>query len=148
MKNIYTTIYTKEQGRLDLNLEERNNFNKGIYHRDDGPAVSCYHEDGSVEREFYYINNKWHRTDGPAQVWYYKTGSVSSEHYYINNKRHRIDGPASIWYRKDKCIEREFYYINDKCYIKEDYYDLINEMKSLPKSLRLVHELWWVKELI
>ena len=121
MKNIQVTVYTKKRGRIDLNLEELNNFNfkTVIYHRIDGPAIIWYNQDGSVECEYYHVNNKRHRLDGPAQIWYHEDGSVKDGFYYINNKEYK----------------------------KEDYDNLINEMKALPKSLRLVHELWWVREL-
>ena len=121
MKNMKVTIYTKEQGSFDLTQEEWCNF--------DFNTVTI------------------HRIDSPAMIWYDKDGSVWREYYYINDKCHRIDGPAIIWYDKDGSVRREYYYINNKPYNKEDYYNLINEMKALPKSLRLVHELWWVREL-
>jgi len=149
MKNVYVTVYTKEQGRLDLNKQEYNNFNfeSVIKHRTDGPAVIYYYENGSVWHESYYINNKLHKEDGPAAIWYYRYGSVWREYYYINDKCHRIDGPAAIWYYKDGSVESEEYYINGKKYKKEDYDNLINEIKALPKSLRLIHKDWWVREL-
>jgi len=149
MKNIYYKLYTKEHGRFDLTLEEFYNFDliTRICHRTDGPACIYYYKDGSVSREFYYINNKVHRTDGPALIWYNQDGSVSSKHYYINDKRHRLDGPACIYYHEYGSVRCEEYYINHKPYNKEDYYNLINEMKALPKTLKLVHEDWWVREL-
>jgi len=150
MKNIHITIYTKEHGKLDLTSEEMNHFNfdKVTRHRTDGPAVIYYYEDGSVEREYYFINNKRHRTDGFAAIWYYQDGSVLCEYYYINEKHHRLDGPSIIYYyNQDGSINSEYYYINNTCYSKEEYDNLINEMKALPKSLRLIHELWWVREL-
>ena len=177
MKNICMTIYTKEQGKIYLTKKEQNNFNFNTVtcHRTDGPAIIWYNQNGSVWRESYYINNKLHRTDGPAIIYYYENGSIDNEYYYINNKLHKIDGPTIIWYYKDGSVGREEYYINnkrhrtdgpavifynkngialsedyyitDKYYDKEDYDNLINEMKALPKSLRLTHELWWVREL-
>jgi len=121
MKNIQVTVYTKEHGCLDLTLEEYNNFDfdKVIYHR----------------------------TDGPAVVYYYANGSIESEHYFINNQRHRIDYPALIYHYLDERSLREYYYLDHKPYTKEDYYNLINKMKALPKSLRLTHKEQWVREL-
>ena len=121
MNNIYITVYTKESGRFDLTYKEYINF--------DFDKVIC------------------HRIDGPASIWYYKDGSVWRESYYIHNQSHRIDDPAVIWYHSNGSILDTRYYINDKCYIKEEYDNLINEMKALPKSLKLVHEDWWVREL-
>jgi len=121
MKNISVTIYTKEHGRLDLTYEEYLTF------------------------DFDKVTR--HRTDSPASIWYYQDGSIEREYYFINDKMHRIDGPAESWYDKDGSIEREYYYINNKFYNKEDYDNLINEMKSLPKSLKLTHQEQWVREL-
>jgi len=177
MKNIKVTIYTKEMGRVDLNKQEYHDFdfdsvikhrlnspaaiwyyedgsiNSEFYyindkiHRLDGPACIYYYENGSINSKYYYINNELHKTDGPSVIWYNQYGNFSSKHYYINNKIHRIDGPAIIWYNQDGSVWREEYYINYTSYNKEDYDNLINEMKALPKSLKLVHEDWWVREL-
>ena len=121
MKNIHVTIYTKETGRLDLTIEEYKNF------------------------DFYKVI--YHRLDGPAVIYYYTTENVECVFYYNNDQRHRTNGPAIIYYYPDGRVKREYYYINNHPYKKEDYYNLINEMKSLPESLRLTHELWWVREL-
>ena len=119
---MFITIYTKKHGRFDLTKEEWcNNF------------------------PLYKVT--FHRTDGPAIIYYYKNRNVWREYYYINDKRHRIDGPCEIYYCEDGSLKGEFYYIDDENYKKEDYYNLINEIKALPKSLRLTHELWWVREL-
>ena len=121
MTNIRVTIYTQDKGRLDLTQRDYMNFN--------------------------FDNIIYHRTDSPAEIWYRKDGSVECERYYMNGNYHRTDGPAVIWYYQDGSIDLEFYYINNEYYNKEDYYNLINGMKALPKSLRLTHELWWVREL-
>jgi len=121
VKNIKVTIYTKGIGRVDLHEQEYHDFDfdSVIKHRTDGPAVIWYYEDGSVWREHYCVNHKYHRLDGPAMIYYYAGGSVNYSDYYINNKS----------------------------YNKEEYDNLINEMKALPKSLKLIHEDWWVREL-
>ena len=121
MTNIRLTIYTQDKGRLDLTQEECHNFtlNTVTLHRTNSPAVIRYHKDGSIRCKLYYINDKLHRLDGPSIIWYYQ---------YVG-------------------VDREYYFINNKFYKKEDYYNLINEMKALPKTLKLVHEDWWVREL-
>jgi len=75
---------------------------------------TTYNKNGTIESEFYYLNDKRHREDGPASIWYYKNGTIESEDYFLNNKLHREDGPADIWYYGDGTIEREFYYLNNK----------------------------------
>jgi len=115
------TIYTKEKGCINCTESEYYNF--------DLNTITL------------------HRSDNPAVIWYYNDWTIDGEMYYINNCKHRIDGPAVIWYHPDGSIWDTRYYINDTCYYKEEYDNLINEMKALPKSLKLVHELWWVREL-
>ncbi len=66
-------------------VEYRNENNQ--LHRTDGPAVVCYYENGQVQRESYYLDDKLHRTDGPSDVWYFKNGQVSSEHYHFNGQK-------------------------------------------------------------
>ena len=87
---------------------------KNKLHREYGPAIINYNEDGSVSYEEYYINNELHREDGPAIIHYYDNGSIESEEYYFNSQRHREDGPAFIKYYKNGSIQLEEYYINGK----------------------------------
>lgn len=61
--------------------------NKGMFHREDGPAV--IHADGT---EYWYRNGKLYRENGPSIVDIY-----GSKYWYLNNKLHRVDGPAVIW---------------------------------------------------
>jgi len=76
---------------------------------------------------------------------------LNKEEYYNFNYKtvtfHRTDGPASIYYHPNRNVRCEYYYIDDENYKKEDYDNLINEMKALPKSLKLIHKDWWVRDL-
>lgn len=73
--------------------------NKGLYHRENGPAIE--YSDGV---KFWYKHGVYHREDGPAK-WY------SENHYawYYEGELHRLDGPAvvysngsSYWYKNGK----------------------------------------------
>ena len=76
--------------------------------------------DGSwVERYYIKGTNKLHREDGPAIIHYYENGNIEEEYYFINGKSHREDGPADIWYDKNGNIQSEWYYINNKEVTKE-----------------------------
>ena len=163
--SIYTICYTK-QGVQCFTMTQW--YNRTVldffFHREDGPAwinkkgEMSYYINNTIHREDgpaiirttfkkWMMNGKCHRTDGPACIWRHNNNHPSRELYYINDNRHRIDGPAEIWYKEDGTIEGEFYYINGKEYRKEDYHNLINEMKALPKSLKLTHQEQWVREL-
>lgn len=39
---------------------------KNCYHRENGPAVICYNEDGSITAKVYYYDGRIHRVDGEA----------------------------------------------------------------------------------
>jgi antitoxin component YwqK of YwqJK toxin-antitoxin module len=83
-------------------------------HREDGPAVLNWYENGNVMREHYCIEGKLHREDGPAQRYYYEDGSIKWEAWCVNGQIHRLDGPAFILYREDRSVEKEEYFVNDK----------------------------------
>ena len=58
----------------------------GKYHREDGPAMILYYENGNKEREQWSNNDKCHREYKPAQTWYNKDGSIALVRYWINGK--------------------------------------------------------------
>lgn len=83
------------------------NYTNGFY-------VEYYYKKGNT---LYY-----HREAGPAYIEYSKYGLIEREEYWINNKFHREDGPANIVYNPDSSIRFEEYYINNKRLTKEDWY--------------------------
>ena len=106
--------------------------NSKILHREDGPAIEW--ADGAKR---WYINDKLHREDGPAIEW-----ADGTKRWYINDKRHREDGPAV------ECADgTKHWYINDKRHREEDYWEVINEAKALPKELKLTDPRDWVRRM-
>ncbi len=55
-------------------------------HTAGGPAVIRYRPDGTVQREYYYLNGEQHRVEGPA-VTYYREGTVAYESYYLHGEK-------------------------------------------------------------
>jgi len=131
-------------------------------HREDGPAVVWYNEDGSIDEERYYLDDKLHREGGAAAITYFENGNVSEEIYCINNENHREDGPAHIfyymivgekrteywhlenlrhreddaaviWYDRNGKITKKFYYINGNQLSKEDF-----EKRLMKKKLEII----------
>lgn len=47
---------------------------------------TTYREDGSIERERWYLNGKEHREDGPAWIEYHEDSSIAWEYWYLNGK--------------------------------------------------------------
>lgn len=86
---------------------------KGICHREDGPAVEW--RNGDKE---WYINGLRHREDGPAMEY-----ANGTKIWYINGECHRLDGPAIEWYEGDV----EWYYHDKfiKCSSLEEFEKLL-----------------------
>ena len=124
-----------------------------VIHRIDGPA--CEYADGD---KFWYIDSKLHRIDGPAleytdgtKLWYidgrrHRTDGPAAEYgsgtkaWYIDGKQHRIDGPAVEYPYGAKR-----WYVDGEHYTKEDFNQLIEEIRQLPKVLRLIYPREWVR---
>jgi len=64
----------------------------------------------------YWINNKLHREDGPAVIVYYEDGQIKRIEYWVNNQLHKLDGPAFIWYKENGTVEEESYFVDGKRY--------------------------------
>lgn len=100
----------------------------GVLHREDLPAVMCYHErSGKRYIEEYFKAGKCHRENGPAKIVYEGNGNIQYEYYLLEGKCHREDGPAYISYYKNGKISCKAYYLNgveytDK-YIKSNWKD-------------------------
>jgi hypothetical protein len=56
----------------------------GEWHREDGPAFTCYRSDGSISSESFYFKGRYHRELGPAHTWYNENGSIHFERFYVN----------------------------------------------------------------
>ncbi len=84
---------------------DKNWYDKGKLHREDGPAVIQKNGD-----KYWYKNDKYHREDGPAIEKH-----DGEYEWYLNGKWHREDGPAikhrlddyKAWYIHGKCIKFE-----------------------------------------
>jgi antitoxin component YwqK of YwqJK toxin-antitoxin module len=93
-------------GPDNLFIEKQEYLIDGRLHRDDGPALLWFYPDGQIEFQAYFLNGFFHRESGPAEVSYYPTGQVDMERYLINNMLHREDGPAYISYDKNGSVMR------------------------------------------
>ena len=84
--NVVITYRRSDSGILKIKIYSKN----GRYHREDGPAVTYYHMDGSISRERYYHNGEFHRDGGPAVINYDKNGVMDYVLHY--KKGFRISG--------------------------------------------------------
>ena len=89
-------------------------FIEGKLHREDGPAITQYYENGNKKYDKYFIEGKLHREDGPAIICYRENGSKEYEEYYKTGERHRIDGPSREYFYENGNKICEVYYMNGK----------------------------------
>ena len=114
----FVIIYTKENGREELSREEWASHNVGslTYHREDGPAI--IRDTGDMR---WYLDGHAHRTDGPAIVWASHSNPLRS----LEVCSWRIEGDQ---------------------FTKEEYDELIQEVKDMPLVLKLIDPRKWVRE--
>jgi hypothetical protein len=152
-KDIYITLCTKEQGKLEFTEKEWYDSPYFTPHRLDGPAKEW--SDGG---KAWYVDGKFHREDGPAvefsgrKEWFingkrHRANGPAVEHIYfkewhVNNKLHRIDGPA-----RELPDGRKEWFVDGEKYSEEDFDQTIQEAKALPLELRLIDPRWWVREM-
>jgi len=60
----------------------------GRIHREDGPAVTEWYEDGMKWYDRWFLNDKLHREDGPAEEIWWENGEKILEKYYLNGKEY------------------------------------------------------------
>ena len=77
-------VYTKEKGKIET--DNYDDFKALTSHREDGPAIQKFHNNGKLEYVGYYINDKQHRLDGPAYQQFNDNGKLEYVGYYINDK--------------------------------------------------------------
>jgi hypothetical protein len=94
-----------------------------------------YYKDGTVSSMYSYKKDL-HRTDGPAAV--YNNGD---KYWYVDGRQHRTDGPA-IEYGNGPRSWR----VDGRYYDEEDFNKLIEEVRQLPKVLRLIDPREWVRQ--
>jgi len=74
-------VYTIEKGIVETDLYA--NITRLTFHREDGPALIEYDNDGNLLCEEYMFNGKYHRLNGPAYIEYIEDGSIYHESYHI-----------------------------------------------------------------
>ena len=105
MDNIYKSeMWTKEAGKIIFEYSELYKISqKYTLHRDNGPALIHYHNNGNIKEESWFQNGKTHNPNGPAFVSYYENGFKKEEKWssFKSNSMstlHQEDGPAVIMY--------------------------------------------------
>lgn len=56
---------------------------------------------GKLEQDRYEVDRVPHRLGGPAVTYYHEDGSLDSEYWYFMGKLHREGGPAIIHHTPD-----------------------------------------------
>lgn len=94
----------------------------------------------SLKIKLWLKDGKLHRDDGPSVVEYYQNGRVESKMWFADDKFHREEGPAVIKYQyistepdKEKKIEQKEYFIEGRS-ISEEEFMKYTKIKNLLKS--------------
>jgi hypothetical protein len=90
----------------------------GLKHREYGPAI-IYNNNGRITSVAYYQNGKPHREDGPAIIFYGEDGSIIEEYWHVAGRLHRTDGPATFRLSGNAAVFS--YYLEGKKYTKEQW---------------------------
>jgi len=64
-------------------------------------------------RQRWMIGDKLHRENGPAVIRYYNNGLVNYKRWYKDHKLHRLDGPAIVKYDESGKIKYQGWYVHD-----------------------------------
>ena len=104
-----------------------------------------YYMDGSTSAEL-NRDKVLHRVDGPALIES-SNGRPWFEQYYQNGKLFRMDGPAVIHYSYGDRRTEHYLIGKHLCDNKEDFYRLVEEIKSMEEGLKLIDPRAWVREL-
>jgi len=78
--------------RKDMNIWSLNNK----IHREDGPAVQGWHENGQKWYESWWLNGEYHRENGIAYQMWWENGQKGHELWYLNNK---------YYYKREEWVE-------------------------------------------
>lgn len=90
------------------------------------PTLETTYGVNGIKFDIYYLNDQFHREDGPAYTCYYRKGIAYVEKYYLNGNRHREDGPAIIYYDTDGNAFEEQYWLNDKELNKQEWFNQLS----------------------
>ena len=104
-----------------------------------------YYKNGNISSERYLKNNKLHREDGPVLIRYYQNGNIYEEKYYengnilcemylINGMAHRLNGAAHAEYFENWEIDQQYYFIDDIEYEEFEYYVKVGILNGSKKN--------------
>jgi len=78
LKKKFTTV------KKDPNCQQW--FVRGKLHREEGPAVTWWHRNGTIKRKAWYEHHKLHREGGPAVTWWSENGTKDRREWYEDGK--------------------------------------------------------------
>ena len=136
---------TPSSGAANKKSEEW--FKGNRRHREDGPAIIIYLENGTIIKEEWYKNDLLSRENGPAHIAYYENGNKETEGWYKNGKVHRTDDYAFFEYYENGNLESKYYHING---LPDEWFDTITN-KHYPSTIEYyqngnIKSLYWFKK--
>ena len=74
--------YIWKNDKIEATVHSWMRDNEGCLHREDGPALIEYYDDGKVKREVYYIDGDYLDDDKePYEVLYYRSGKIEYQKF-------------------------------------------------------------------
>ena len=75
--------------------------------------IKEYYPTGVILSDMWVLDEYLHKEDGPALITYYENGAANTIHYYINGKLHNVNGPAYIeFFKETGGLKKVIYYKN------------------------------------
>lgn len=75
--------------------------------------IKEYYPTGVILSDMWVLDEHLHKEDGPALITYYENGAANTIHYYINGKLHNLNGPAYInFFKETGGLKKVIYYKN------------------------------------
>jgi hypothetical protein len=109
----------------------------GALHREDGPALLRWSDNGVLVDEEWWRNGRLHKIDGPALQKWDAFGQLIREEWYRYGSTHRDGGPAIRKYIGGRLIGEQW--------LRDSYWHRDNGPAYLKwdNAGVLIQELWW-----
>jgi len=124
--------------------------NQTLHSHNDKPSLIGYHGNNIDWYEVWHLNDKVHRTgDKPSIISYFESGKIDCEQWCLDGKRHRANGkPSYISYFESGKIHCEEWHLNNTVYSEQDYRQVLEQVKSMSDTEKLLDSRDWVREMV
>ena len=87
--------------------------------------------------------------DKPSVIYYFENGKVGYKYWHLNDKRHRTGNKSSIiGYFENGEVGYKAWYLDDEEYTKQDYKQIMKQIKAMSDTEKLLDSRQWVREMV